>query len=111
LFADEGVFPDFIPVLVEFNLEEVGTCTVVKLHPELQQYLIKVVIFFLHLLMVTPALLCFPCAYEISHALEDFVSPAKIFEDEVSIVDFQEPMVKPILFLRPVPLLRILRLF
>lgn len=62
-------------------------------------------VFFLHLLVVTSALLCLTSSYEVGHTFEDFVGSAKIFEDKMSIMNFQEPMVKFILFVSPMSFL------
>lgn len=44
---------------------------------------------------------------EIGHAFEDLVCSSQIFEDKMSVMDFEEPMVQLVLLVRPMALLRI----
>lgn len=84
---------------------------VIELHSELDQDLVERMILFLHLLMVAAALLGLPSLDEVGHALKDFVSPAKVLEDEVLAVQLKEPMIQFVFLRGPMPLLNVPGLF
>lgn len=84
---------------------------VIELHSELDQDLVERMILFLHLLMVAAALLGLPSLDEVGHALKDFVSPAKVLEDEVLAVQLEEPMIQFVFLRGPMPLLNVSGLF
>ena len=60
--------------------------------------------------MVAPALLCLSGPDEIGHGFEDFVRSAKVLKNEMTVVEFQEPVVKFVFFSSPMSLLYILGL-
>lgn len=110
LLCDDGVVPDLVPVFLEFQLEQVGRVRVVEVHPELHENLVEIVVLFLHFLVVAAALFSLPSAYEVGHAFEDLVGPAEVLEDEVSVVNLEEPVIQFVFLAAPVPLLRVLEL-
>jgi hypothetical protein len=61
----------------------------------------KVVIFFLHFLMVASALFCLTSANEGFHCLEDLIHASHMTIDEMFIVDLQEPMIFLVLLQEP----------
>jgi len=63
------------------------------------------VVLLLHLLVVAPALLCLPGSDEVGHAFEDFVGPAQMLQHEMAVVQFQEPVIQLVFFVRPVSFL------
>jgi len=58
-------------------------------------------VFFLHLLMVAPALLSFPSLNEFFHGLENLVHSPHMFVKEVLTVDLKEPVISLILLVIP----------
>lgn len=77
---------------------------VVVFEPEFGEYAVEGEVLLLHFLVVAAALLGLTGADEVGHALEDLVGPAKVLEDEVAVVDFEEPVVELVLLGAPVPL-------
>lgn len=82
----------------------------IEVHPEFDEYLVEVMILLLHLLVVAATLLGLSTLDETSHGLEDLIGPAKVFKDEVAVVDLQEEMILPAFLLTPVALLDVLAL-
>ena len=68
-------------------------------------------VFFLHFLMMTSALLSLSCSYEACHALKDFICPSKMFMNEVAIVNLEEPVIQFVLLKSPMPFLYVFCLF
>ena len=87
-----------------------GLRRAIEIHSQLQQYLVEGMILFLHLLMMTAALLGLPAADERSHIFKDLIGPPEMLEDEVPTVDLQKPMISLIFLGSPVPLLDVLLL-
>lgn len=63
----------------------------------------EVRVLFLHLLVVTPALLRLPRADEGFHSFENLVHSAHVPIHEVAVVYLQKPMIQSVLFGRPMP--------
>lgn len=84
-----------------------GTEGTVEVHPQLDEDLIKVMILLLHLLVMASALLSLPTFHKISHALEDFVCPPQVLQNEMPVVDFKKEVVKPIFLISPMSFLNI----
>ena len=59
-------------------------------------------IFFLHFLVVAPALLCLPGPDKSLHSLEYLVHATHVPIHKMSIVDLKKPMIFLILFVHPV---------
>ena len=70
---------------------------------EIQKDLSNSVIFFLHFLMMAATLLGLSGADKNRHRFEYFVHSSHVLIQEVMIVNFQEPMIPPVLFNSPVP--------
>ena len=93
---------------IEFVAHGEGTDGLVVLLAEVDENVGEVDVFFLHLLVVTPALLCLAGADEKFHGLEYFVGPAHVAVDEVLVVDFEEPVIPLVLLGEPVPVILLL---
>lgn len=65
---------------------------------EIDKNLWEYLVFFLHFLVMTSALLCFSSTYKFGHAGKDAVHAAQTAVHEVGMVDFEEPMVPLVLF-------------
>ena len=85
-----------------------GIDGVVVLLAEVDENVGEVDVFFLHLLVVAPALLGLAGADEKLHGLEYFVGPAHVAVDEVLVVDFEEPVIPLVLLGEPVPVILLL---
>ena len=70
----------------------------------------KVVVLFLHFLVMTPALFCLASSNKYLHCLKYLVCPAHMAVDEVLVMDLQEPVVPFILFRKPMPMILLLQL-
>lgn len=62
-------------------------------------------VLFFHFLVVASALLGLAGADEVGHAFEDFVGSAKVFEHEVAVVEFEEPVIEFVFLVSPMSLL------
>lgn len=70
--------------------------------------MVEGVILFLHFLVVASALLSLPAGDEVRHCFEDFVGSAQVLQDEVAVMEFEEPVVEFVFLGSPVPFLNIL---
>lgn len=68
-------------------------------------------IFLLHLLMMTTTLLGLPCINKAGHTFENLVSTSQILENEMSVMQLQEPVIRFVLLIGPMSLLDIFSLF
>ena len=93
---------------VELVAHGEGTDGAIVLLAEVDENVGEVDVFFLHLLVVAPALLCLAGADEKLHGLEYFVGPAHVAVDEVLVVDFEEPVIPLVLLEEPVPVILLL---
>lgn len=100
-----------MPTFFQFHFERLWFGCTIIFHSQLEEDLIESMIFFLHFLVMAPALLRLSGLDEYGHALEYFVCPAEVLLDEMTVVYLQEPVVQFILLLSPVPLLDVLGLF
>lgn len=71
--------------------------------PQVEDYVVEVLVFLLHLLVVRSALVGSATPQKIGHGLEDLVHSPHLLVLEVAVEDLQKPVVL-LLFLRgPVP--------
>lgn len=85
--------------------------TGVEVHAQFDDDLVEGVVLLLHLLVVAPALLCLPGLNEVGHALEDLVGPSEVLEDEVFVVNLEEPVIEFVFLSGPMSFLDIFGLF
>lgn len=69
--------------------------------------MIKSVILLFHFLMMTTALLSFPCWEESRHIFEDFICSSKMFMYEMPAMNLKKPMISFVFLSCPVSLLYI----
>lgn len=103
LFGDERVVVENF-VCFKFIFDVGGVCGGEKLESEVFDNFIEGLMFFLHFLMMTSALFCFPRANEFGHGFEDFIHASELFHDEMFAVSLQEPMIFFVFFLEPMTL-------
>ena len=68
-------------------------------------------VFLLHLLMMTSALLCLSGGDESCHIFEDFISSSKMFMYKMATMNFQKPMISFVFLSSPMSFLYIFFLF
>ena len=69
--------------------------------PEARHYRWKSIVFFLHLLVVTAALLGLSGAHKLFHGLENLVHASHLTVHEVLIMDLEKPMIPLVFFGEP----------
>ena len=95
----------------EVSLHRCRADCVVILFPEVDEDVGEVDVLFLHLLMVTPALLCLSSSNEYLHRLEYLVSSSHVTVHEVLVVNLQKPMITLVFFRQPVSMVELFWLF
>ena len=92
---------DLDAIGVEVIEQEFFALGVIVLLSQINQNPGNAVVFFLHLLVVAPALLSLPGAHKGSHGLEDLVHPTHVLVQEMMIVNLKEPVISLVLLQSP----------
>jgi len=74
--GNKTVLFDCVAILLQIYFEQIVANAPIEVCPQFGKDLVEAMILFLHLLVVTPALLCLASSYEIGHTFEDLVCPA-----------------------------------
>lgn len=86
------------------------SCVLIVFVSEVRKNVGKVVVLFLHFLVMTSTLFCLSSSNKDLHCLKYFVCPAHVTVDEVLVMDLQEPVVSFVLLRKPMPVILLLQL-